>query len=227
MSKKRPVNTTEPREKLKRKVEVVVDAMVVGGPNAIDLQEFQGQSSFVASDTLPISTWSGPSLGDDTKNQRIAKSALESWSIKFLGPVPDDQLFQFVELPDGWKKVPTHHAMLSMLVDDQGRERARIFYKADYYDRNASLMLTPRYGIHESCYDSKWTRGEDEELFEAHVTDGGVVLDNRKIIYTTDLVVLKGDRKDRYRATREATKQAEAWLDANFPERQNPTAYWD
>lgn len=227
MRKKAPVKTDNGQEKLKRVAEVFVDAFVVGGPNAIDLQEFQGQSSLVVSDTLPASLWSGPAgFMSYEDNQQIARTALESWSIKFLGPVPGDPIFQFVQLPTGWGKVPTNHSMLSMLVDDQGRERARIIYKAAYYDRHADLVLQSRYGIHESCYDMKWVRSEDEELFEAYVTDGGVVFNGHRVIYTSDVVVLEGDRQARYRATREAMKQAEEWLTANYPEFQNPTAYW-
>ena len=47
--KKTPVNTT--REAKERPELFPLDAMVVGGSNAIEMQEAQGQGSFVASDT--------------------------------------------------------------------------------------------------------------------------------------------------------------------------------
>ncbi len=50
-----------------------------------------------------------------------------------------DDLFVFAILPDGWKKQATDHDMHSELIDDKGVVRARIFYKAAFYDRSASI----------------------------------------------------------------------------------------
>jgi len=54
-----------------------------------------------------------------------------------------DDLFTSVTLPEGWHKEATEHAMWSKLIDDQGRERASIFYKAAFYDRSAFMSITP------------------------------------------------------------------------------------
>lgn len=98
------------------------------GGRAIMDQESAGQQSFVSNDTLPT----------DLRGKEI----LEAAGVKFLGVVEDDDMFQYVELPDGWKKVPTDHSMWSNLVDEQGRVRASIFYKAAFYDRSAHASAT-------------------------------------------------------------------------------------
>ena len=56
-----------------------------------------------------------------------------------------DDLFVEVTLPAGWKKEATDHSMWSKLVDDKGRERASIFYKAAFYDRDAHINITQRF----------------------------------------------------------------------------------
>ena len=101
--------------------------MVAATPGGLEQQESAGQQDFVASETLPIN------IIGSTKEQ------FEQMGIVFGQPV--DDLFYEVRLPEGWKKIPTDHSMWSKLVDEQGRERASIFYKAAFYDRSAFLSL--------------------------------------------------------------------------------------
>ena len=100
--------------------------MVGGG--GIEAQEKAGQVQLVASDVLPTESLYG------------AREKLEAAGCVFGEPVEDDPLFTPVTLPPGWKKVGTEHDMWSSVVDDQGRERASIFYKAAFYDRKAHIM---------------------------------------------------------------------------------------
>ena len=44
-------------------------------------------------------------------------------------------------MPNGWKKQATDHSMWSELIDDKGKVRATIFYKAAFYDQRAFLNL--------------------------------------------------------------------------------------
>lgn len=105
-------------------IETLLRGMDTGSSSrAIYDQEAAGQRSFVQSMTLP------------TKIN--GQNVLEAAGVKFLGQVEGDDLFQYVELPQGWKFEPTDHSMWSKLVDSQGRERASIFYKAASYDRRA------------------------------------------------------------------------------------------
>lgn len=57
----------------------------------------------------------------------------------FGDPDPDDPMFRPATLPDGWTKQRTDHSMWSRIVDEHGRERVSIFYKAAYYDRRAFM----------------------------------------------------------------------------------------
>lgn len=134
--------------------------------------------------------------------------------MKFGDKVHGDEMFQYVELPAGWKKVPTGHSMWSKLVDDKGRERAAIFYKAAFYDRSAHLSASRRYGYH---FD--YERLDKDGVGVALITDGG------KVIYTTEPIPV-GDRKP-HEVSDEAGKLAQAWLDANYPNWKDASAYWD
>lgn len=104
--------------------------------NFILEQEAAGQRQLVASDVLP--TKINSPYGDARK---LAKEKLETAGFKFGQVVPRDPLFQEVQLPAGWKKVGTSHDVWSSVVDDKGRERISIFYKAAYYDRDAFMNI--------------------------------------------------------------------------------------
>jgi hypothetical protein len=107
---------------------MVTDTMETGNVSgAIEASESAGQRQLVESDVLP------------TQISAELKKELESAGVKFGDPVENDPLFTYVELPEGWKKQATDHAMWSNLVDDEGKVRAAIFYKAAFYDRRASV----------------------------------------------------------------------------------------
>ncbi len=102
--------------------------MVATVPGGIEAQEAQGQRDFVASATLPIEMLHG-----------CTRRKLEEMGIKFGDHV--DALFVNVTLPNGWEVRPTDHSMWSELFDADGSVRARIFYKAAFYDRSAHIFL--------------------------------------------------------------------------------------
>lgn len=97
------------------------------GVDAIELQEKEGQRSFATSETLPKNAdW----------------QTLESWGVQRLGDVPDDELFCFCKLPEGWSKRPFGDTdYWTHLIDASGNTRASIFYKAAFYDRDAFLVI--------------------------------------------------------------------------------------
>lgn len=107
-----------------------VDALEIGSSFFICDQEAAGQQELVNSDTLPSEI--------DAKSKEI----LEQAGVKFGEPVENDPLFTYVELPAGWKKIPTDHSMWSQLVDETGKVRANIFYKAAFYDRRANISAS-------------------------------------------------------------------------------------
>ncbi len=203
-----PGNTAE---EIKRDpIGFLAEAIFGGTSQAIDRQEARGQQDLVKSTTLPTD------MNGSDKHE--IKKILTKAGVKFLGPVEGDELFQYVELPVGWKKVATDHPMWSRLVDDKGRERATIFYKADFYDRGAHMNLSHRYKI-EIDYD----RQTKEKVAVAYVKDCG------QVIFTTEPIKMpvEGDGRKGYEITDLATAAATKWLKKNFPDWENPGAYWD
>lgn len=95
---------------------------------SIEAQEKQGQSDFNSKEILPIKIKGG------------TRQEMKSFGVVYGKPV--DDLFIEAKLPEGWKKEPMDHPMWSKLLDDQGRERALIFYKATFYDRDAFISIT-------------------------------------------------------------------------------------
>jgi len=105
---------------------VLLEAMALGDAGkAIENQEKRGQTSFVASEMLPI---------------RCPRVELEALGFVFGKEV--DALFIECQFPPGWTKRPTDHSMWSELVDPAGNVRGSIFYKAAFYDRDAFMHLS-------------------------------------------------------------------------------------
>ena len=105
-------------------------AMVMGSSRAIETQEKNGQTNFCNSDRLPI----------DMK--MTTREELEA--IGFVFGEKLDDLFVQCKLPNGWTRRATDHSMWSDIIDDQGRERAHVFYKAAFYDLKAFVtFITP------------------------------------------------------------------------------------
>jgi deoxyxylulose-5-phosphate synthase len=166
---------------------------------AVENQEKRGQSEFVESDTLPAQI-----RAEDL-------DLLTSAGVKFLGPVDGDDLFQFVKLPAGWRKEPTDHSMWSHLVDDKGRIRGAIFYKAAFYDRSSNMHMQARYQVSVS-YESQDSR-------VAYAKDGD------RVLYTSPVFAV--DKERLWVASGDAQDDAMAWLDREFPEWRDPGKYWD
>jgi hypothetical protein len=173
---------------------------VASTPGGIEAQEKAGQAMLVANSTLP-----GP------------RQKLEQLGV-VVGKEADD-LFYNVTLPAGWKKVATEHSMWSDLVDEKGRKRAGIFYKAAFYDRKASISLNCRYGF--SSYSGVNEKGEPVEGGN-HTHYAVVITDCDKEIHRVGLYQT-GD----YKAADPLETQAAAWLDEHFPKWKDVTAYWD
>ena len=111
------------------KLSPLENMMETGPVGGIEQQESRGQRELVNSDVLPA----------EIHGER---QTLENAGVIFGEPVEGDPLFINVTLPDGWKKWATGHSMWSSLVDSDGNERARIFYKAAFYDRSANMGVS-------------------------------------------------------------------------------------
>jgi hypothetical protein len=128
-------------------MEVYLEALVTGDPSrAIMNQEKRGQGDLIRSEVLP---------------RQCPRADLETLGFVFGQEV--DDLFIEVKFPAGWKKVATEHSMWTDLVDDKGRKRGGIFYKAAFYDRSAHMHLNRRYSYGTqpiNGYGDGYSRGD-------------------------------------------------------------------
>ena len=195
-------------------VAMLGEAMAGRNPgNAIVEAERAGQAALVNSTELPTK------MGGD---RRI----FEAWGIQF-GEPDEDGLFIQAKLPPGWRKERTDHQMWSKLVDEKGRERASIFYKAAFYDRDAHMSACRRYRV------DGYRNRDYKTIAQAVVLDG-----NNKVIWESERlpVTPENERGVLNRQTGDydvvpirdqAQAQAYIWLRANKPDWENPLAYWD
>lgn len=118
--------------------------------------EAAGQRQLVASTSLPTALSSG------------TDADFEALGFVFGEPDPSDRLFRPATLPEGWSKQGSDHNMWSYVVDELGRRRVAIFYKAAFYDRNADMRLETVYSYARSLsndsampvYDDTWCTRE-------------------------------------------------------------------
>ena len=195
---------------------LLIDAMSDSNnpSGAIERSEARGQQLLVNSETLPHKFNSG------TREQ------FEKMGIVF-GEKADD-IFSFVTLPQGWKKVATDHSMWSKLLDEQGRERASIFYKAAFYDRDAFLNISRRYS-----YSVQPVCGWEDENYRSAEWQC-VVKDCESIIWKSEPIEPepKFDKENSkpwnawYDKKEKLSKIGISWLNENYPDWESPLAYW-
>lgn len=175
-------------------------------PGGIEAQEAAGQATFVSNETLPKGMLHG-----------CSREQLEQMGIKFGADM--DDIFVTAQLPEGWEKQATDHSMWSDLLDEKGRKRAAIFYKAAFYDRSAHISLCRRYGVHG--YELCDSEGRPMEYGKnSHLQT--VVKDCDTTIHVV------GIREDLdYQTGETHGAEGRAWLNAHFPKWENPLAYWE
>ena len=185
-------------------LEVFLESMITGDTGkAIRGQEKRGQDDLIHTDVLP------GQMGHAANSRK----QFEDMGIVFGENV--DDLFVQVTLPEGWKKEPTDHNMWSKLLDDRGRERAAIFYKAAFYDRSAHMTITRRFS-----YGYQPVGGWDQAIDDPRE---GVVTDCGEVIWRTDPILLSGVDSSMSLLESEAKK----WLEEHYPDWEDPLAYWD
>lgn len=129
-----------------------------------------------------------------------------------------DDLFFSVTAPEGWSIRPTDHSMYSDIVDEQGRVRGSIFYKAAFYDRAAHMHWKNRYRVLNVYSDNR----DGSRIEQATDTATGE-------IFTSVHCADKADTETwaQFDTRQQAiAKISKDFLDEKFPDWQNPTAYW-
>lgn len=167
-------------------------------PAGIMRSERVGQQELVASTNMP-------------KSMHPSRDTFEAVGFKFGADL--DNLFVKATLPQGWTRAATDHSMHSDVLDEKGRKRVGVFYKAAFYDRRAESFLQCRFRISvlSSGYDKSLQDGE----FAYVVEDCGVE------IYRTKSFDARNRDADRI-----ARAEAAAWLDDRHPNADSPLLHW-
>lgn len=188
----------------------LTNALITMTPGGIEAQEKRGQLEQAAKATLPKKGTSKPE----------ERALFRRLGFTF-GDTGDD-LFVEVQFPSGWRKRPTVHAMWSDLVDNQGRVRGGIFYKAAFYDQRAHINLLTRYRV-----DSYVEVDVPDRRCQVQVTDLAKVVG---VDIKSGAVFIAGtyaaNAKD-WKEQDQLTAKAKAWLKEHYPDWANPEAYWD
>lgn len=181
----------------------VPNALIAATPGGIERQEAEGQANLCkTADRLPASI-------NSPRGMHYTQVSTELGIV--FGKIVDE-IFIEATLPEGWKIEPTDHSMWSHLLDAQGRKRASIFYKAAFYDRNAHISYECRYYF---TYAEKEVDGVTMRMYQ--VVDGA----DSKVLWVSDTAGVKDyDKQDQNRYA------ARRWLDEQFPNHNNPFAYW-
>jgi hypothetical protein len=185
----------------------VENFLVAATPGGIERQEAQGQRSFNETDILP------KEVRGVTREQLIG--------LGFVFGEDYDDIFVKAQLPPGWSKRATSHSMHTDLLDEKGRARGGVFYKAAFYDRHADMQLNQRFYVRtEYPQDGTVRVFAHDASINAPAKDFGSVPE-------IDNAVTREQNLERLRQKDELLEEAELWLKDNYPDYRNPLAYWD
>lgn len=189
----------------------LANAIVASTPGGIEQQEKQGQIEQSFLETLPL---------DGTIKPRHGQDMRPLWeSLGFVFGKPADDLFVNVKFPEGWQKKPADHSMWTYIVDEKGRKRGGVFYKAAFYDRSAHCSLDRRFQVTQT-----YGEGDNEA---AYIEDASGEVNQR--IEGLCRVRPGMEREDMmacYAKMDAAKAKLTAWLKENYPDYESPIAYW-
>jgi hypothetical protein len=186
-----------PKEAMALAIEQLNHTRIASTPGGIEQQEAAGQRTLIESNILP------------TTIRGATREQLTAFGFQF-GQDMDD-LFVECTLPPGWTKKAGEWDTHNDLLDEQGRIRAFIYYKAAFYDRQAYMSLTGRFKVDLYC------KAKDDQHRLAAVTDYG------KIIHELGEWGRSADTE----VTDALYEQGKAWLAEHYPGWESRTAYWD
>ncbi len=183
-------------------IEIIGRALLEGASQSIENMEAEGQRELVAEAGTRL-----PTKVLHTSEEMLRKLGF------CLGPIlKGDPLFREGSLPDGWTIVPTEHSMHSEILDDQGRLRASIFYKAAHYDRYAHITACTRF--------QKRTKFPDAYTGTESVKEGVWDVAKQEWVFlseeSTNPIFDNGLSRER-----------DQWLEKNYPKHDDPTEYWE
>ena len=190
-------------------------------PGGIERQEREKQAQLVRREQLPLK------LGSP-------REFFDKLGFKFGTQL--DKKLQEGQLPEGWKKIADPgHSMYSYVLDPKGCRRWTIFFKGAFYDYEAfGWSLQRRFVVSvEKDYKAEigpravWGEIHDNAVpFDAKAKEGRYV--TPKIVYRS-----QEDRftpkswEDGERLEAMVRLEMEMWIEANYPDYENPLAYWE
>lgn len=101
--------------------------MAASSPGGIEAQERMGQKDVCRKTMIP-------------KEMIPNRRAYEDMGIHIRNDAND--IFFSADYPKDWTIKPTNNPYYSLIIDNTGKERAQIFYKAAFYDKSAYIRLT-------------------------------------------------------------------------------------
>lgn len=110
-------------------------------PDVTEELEAAGQQALVESTVLPCEIqplW----ILDEGRPQTPAEAEADIEALGIVLGAAVDETFRNAVLPPGWAKLPApDHSMWSYLVDEVGRRRVAVFFKAAPYDYRAFMRI--------------------------------------------------------------------------------------
>lgn len=180
---------------------IIIDMMFGDANGVIERQEKRGQNALQRADVFPL-------------DMQSPQADYERLGFVFGEHV--DECFVAVTFPEGWSKRPTDHSMHTDVLDEHGRKRFGIFYKAAFYDRSAiAYSLNTRY--RGAYLDHDYRNGESAWRVVDTATDETL----QEWRHKSDDMTAAFKKQDEFR------REAERWLDKNYPEWRDPFAYWE
>ena len=134
-----------------------------------------------------------------------------------------DDIFYNVVLPDGWEIRATEHTMWNEVLDDKGRKRMTIFYKAAFYDRDAFANLQTRFQLDVTHVADP---NSDYDVWKASDIQG-TVKDGDRIIYQTARVPACSDYTKESKMKDVLWEDLYAFMNEHWPRYKDVHAYWN
>lgn len=207
---------------------------------AIDNYNSRKQKDAVRNVLLPIKTNGGfpdkcrfKGMTDDMEyeqrrqiseknNRDFTREQYEKMGIIILEEY-DDYLYR-VQLPEGWKLVPTSHSMWNDVFDEKGRKRISYFHKAAFWDRDAFTNFLCRYGFKICPFDDYNSDATYEERmfkpWSLYITDN-----DKKIKLLKEVTVFT--KSEYYKLEDELRLLGIQYMSDFYPEWKDINAYWD
>jgi len=216
--------------------------LVAATPGGIEAQEQSAQIAQTFAEELPRKIQRSRTDPSEPYRHLTDKQYLDKAGIKLLGPA-QDQLFNRVELPKGWRKSPTVHSMWTDLLDARDGKRANIFFKGAFYDYDASISFNRRLQVQSiyyhgatPCYDLRTGNPPQGQPELQHDHISRAVVDNLtfQVLFETphlkEIQFRDGNREQAlafYDQKDAADKTCTDWLIQRFPKYKDEFAYWD